>query len=203
MDEDMMDIDSHQGYQGVEVDIYNLGDDAIPESVREHSVSQELSSSRGRLEEAVSTREGAARDARRDIEHLDTDLPRRPSTSPRRRRIAHPGRRFDNHLSNSYVPDYQKRGRLPLRLRTDHYSPPRSSFRRPSPSYVRQEPSAEAQLVRAMADLDVRNDDREDRRDRGGGRGGRGGGNNRKRRYDGMLRACAVAITEHQLTNHA
>jgi hypothetical protein len=178
-------------YMETKVEMYQKGPNEFQQVVEENSSSHELirddSSSRGRLLEAVPVREGA-RDLRRDIEHLDTGFLRRTPTSPRRRRFAHPGRRSDYYTPNYYLPDYHNRGRFP-HSRTHHYSPTRSSFRRPSPNYVPQPPPVEFQLARAMADLDVKNEDREDRRDRGG-RGGRGGGNNRKRRYDGKLRAC-------------
>ena len=178
--------------QDTGINMYNFGPDMIQQSVGECSSSQPLirgpdySWSRGRLVEAVLVRE-ASRDSRR-VEHLDTGLLRRTPTSPRRRRFAHPGQRFGNYDSNSYLPDHQRRGRSP-RSRLDHYSPPRSSFR-PSHNYVPQSLPAELQLARAMADLDVKTEDREDRRDRGGNGGGRGrgGNNNRKRRYDGKIR---------------
>jgi hypothetical protein len=184
--------------QDTEADVYDFALDNI-----KHLVEEYLSDSwsRGRLVEAVPVGE-ASRDSRR-VEYLDTGFLRRTPTSPRRRRFAHPGSRFSNYCSSSYIPEYEPRGRSP-RSRADHYSPPRSSFR-PSSNYVPQPAPAELQLARAMADLDVKNEDREDRRDRGGNGGGRGrgGNNNRKRRYDGKIRACAVAIIELQLTNYA
>jgi hypothetical protein len=191
-------------YMETEGEMYQNGFTEFQQIVEEYTSSRKLTrddfSSRGRLLEAVLVREGA-RDLRRDIEHLDTGFLRRPPTSPRRRRFAHPGRRSDHYTPNYYLPDSYNRGRSP-RSRNHHYSPTRSSFRRPSPNYVLQPPPAEFQLARAMADLDVKNEDREDKRDRGG-RGGRGGGgNNRKRRYDGKLRACASTISDPQLTSY-
>lgn len=71
------------------------------------------------------------------------------------------------------------------RRRRDHYSPDHHSLR---PSSTRK---PEAQLVVAMADLDVRSDDREERRDRGRYNRDNRGGNN-KRRRDGELESWIV-----------
>ena len=108
-----------------------------------------------------------------------------------------------NHGLPRHPPD---RGHLYIALpRGDHYRPhnsfrnrsprahcihpdPLSCERPASPSYEPLLKSSETQLSRAMADLDVRHDDRGDRRDRGReGGGGHRNNNNRKRRYDGKL----------------
>lgn len=137
----------------------------------------------------------APRTHRRDSE-LDTTFADRQRIEPRRRRSRHQGRIPHLRRGDYYRPDYnhpdnQSRDRSP-RARVHHYTPSPPPYRRPSPDYVQ---SAETELVQAMADMEVKIEDREDRRDRGGGGGGRGrsnNGNNRKRRYDGKLRTCTI-----------